>query len=142
MLTQRTGREAPLFSVCIPQFNRTSFLLELLRSIDSQTCRDVEVCISDGGSTDGRRLDILECLEQSELIRILYSYYRDKLGRPERSERLGVCGPYRPCYALAVRRQFECCMGVHLWPPPRSTTRHPSQRPTRLEPRPRSTARR
>lgn len=41
------------FSICIPQYNRTNFLIETLRSIQAQKFTDFEVCISDGGSTDG-----------------------------------------------------------------------------------------
>lgn len=52
----------PLFSVCIPQHNRTSFLLEALRSLSAQTFRDFEVCVSDDCSTDGREEEILDFL--------------------------------------------------------------------------------
>ena len=44
----------PLFSICVPQFNRTSFLLQSLDRLRDQVNTDFEVCISDGGSTDGR----------------------------------------------------------------------------------------
>lgn len=44
---------SPYFSICIPQYNRTDFLLEALRSFAEQDFVDFEVCISDGGSTDG-----------------------------------------------------------------------------------------
>ncbi len=50
---------APFFAICIPQYNRTSFLKQALLSFAGQTFRDFEVCISDGGSTDGR-IDELE----------------------------------------------------------------------------------
>jgi len=40
-------------SICIPQYNRTNFLIESLRSFSKQLFKDFEVCISDGGSTDG-----------------------------------------------------------------------------------------
>jgi glycosyltransferase involved in cell wall biosynthesis len=43
---------APYFSICIPQYNRTDFLLEAIRSFAVQDFQDFEVCISDGGSTD------------------------------------------------------------------------------------------
>lgn len=45
--------DQPYFSICIPQHNRTDFLLESLRSYQSQEFQNFEVCISDGGSTDG-----------------------------------------------------------------------------------------
>ena len=31
----------PFFSICIPQHNRTSFLIEVCRSLDAQTFRNV-----------------------------------------------------------------------------------------------------
>lgn len=57
----------PFFSICIPQYNRTSFLLESLRSLQTQTFQDFEVCVSDGGSDDGGTQDILKFLETSGL---------------------------------------------------------------------------
>jgi len=57
----------PLFSICIPQFNRTSFLLQSLGRLRDQMIADFEVCISDGGSTDGRDREILEFLQSSGL---------------------------------------------------------------------------
>ena len=54
----------PYFSICIPQYNRTRFLLEALQSIADQSFRDFELCISDGGSTDGGRPDIENALKQ------------------------------------------------------------------------------
>ncbi|MCX7140569.1 MAG: glycosyltransferase [Proteobacteria bacterium] len=41
------------FSICIPQFNRTDFLLVSLQSFLCQHFQDFEICISDGASTDG-----------------------------------------------------------------------------------------
>lgn len=67
----------PYFSICIPQFNRTSFLKQALVSYADQTFRDFEICISDGGSTDGR-IDELE-----DFLRELGQTYR--LGRSERN---------------------------------------------------------
>jgi glycosyltransferase involved in cell wall biosynthesis len=53
----------PFFSVCIPQYNRTSFLLETCRSLARQDFADFEVCISDDCSTDGREAELLERLQ-------------------------------------------------------------------------------
>src|SRR2546426_4813737 len=53
---------SPLFSVCVPQYNRTSFFLKCLESFRMQTFQNFEVCISDGGSTDGRSQEILDLL--------------------------------------------------------------------------------
>jgi glycosyltransferase involved in cell wall biosynthesis len=65
MLARRRGPEDPYFSICIPQYNRTSFLLEALRTLASQTYRDFEICISDDRSTDGRQAEVTSFLESS-----------------------------------------------------------------------------
>lgn len=57
----------PYFSICIPQYNRTSFLIELLKSLKSQTFEKFEVCISDDRSPDGRQPEVAEFLESSDL---------------------------------------------------------------------------
>jgi hypothetical protein len=57
----------PLFSICIPQFNRTSFLLKALRAFEAQSFRNFEICISDGRSTDGRSQEIISYLQSSGL---------------------------------------------------------------------------
>jgi hypothetical protein len=44
----------PYFSICIPQYNRTDFLVKACRSFAKQTFRDFDVCISDDLSTDGK----------------------------------------------------------------------------------------
>jgi glycosyltransferase involved in cell wall biosynthesis len=58
---------APFFSICIPQFNRTPFLIAACRSLADQRFRDFEVCISDDCSTDGREAEVIEFLERSGL---------------------------------------------------------------------------
>lgn len=57
----------PFFSVCIPQYNRTSFLLRALEAFGSQSFTDFEVCISDGRSTDGRTRELVQFLQESGL---------------------------------------------------------------------------
>jgi glycosyltransferase involved in cell wall biosynthesis len=69
----------PLFSVCIPQFNRSSFLLQSLNRLQEQTGADFEVCISDGGSTDGRAQEIVGFLRNSG---ISYQYEVQKKPAP------------------------------------------------------------
>jgi glycosyltransferase involved in cell wall biosynthesis len=59
--------KAPFFSICIPQYNRTEFLIECLRSIVGQTFGDYEVCISDGASTDGGEKKIEKFLSLSRI---------------------------------------------------------------------------
>jgi len=57
----------PVMSVCIPQHNRTSFIIEACRSLATQTFQDFEVCISDDCSNDGGEDRLLEFLEDSDL---------------------------------------------------------------------------
>lgn len=66
---------SPFFSICIPQYNRTSFLIEALRVLNSQTFRDFEVCISDDVSNDGRENELIKFLEASSLS---YVYVRQE----------------------------------------------------------------
>src|SRR5262245_52783403 len=58
---------APFFSICVPQHNRTSFLVEAVRSIGRQQFRDCEICISDDCSTDGREHETRAALEATGL---------------------------------------------------------------------------
>jgi glycosyltransferase involved in cell wall biosynthesis len=41
------------FAVCIPVYNGADFLAQALASVAEQTFRDIEVIVSDNGSTDG-----------------------------------------------------------------------------------------
>jgi hypothetical protein len=52
-------------SVCIPQYNRCAHLLVALESIRAQTYGNVEVVVSDDGSTDESRTAIPEYLARS-----------------------------------------------------------------------------
>src|SRR5262249_32114342 len=78
MLIRRTSAEKPHFSVCIPQYNRTSFLLEALKSIAAQSFKAFEICISDDRSTDGREEEIVDFLENSGLA---FAYERHETNR-------------------------------------------------------------
>lgn len=84
----------PFFSVCIPQYNRTSFLIEVCRSLAAQQCRDFEVCISDDCSTDGREAEILDFLYASNLA---FAYRRQ-------AENTGYDGNLRSAIRLAGGR--------------------------------------
>lgn len=57
----------PFFSICIPQYNRTSFLIEACRALQRQTFKDFELCISDDCSTDGRSPELEDFLRLSAL---------------------------------------------------------------------------
>lgn len=61
----KTHRETPVFSICIPQFNRTAFLIEACGSLAAQTFSSFEVCISDDCSTDGREAELTSFLRAS-----------------------------------------------------------------------------
>lgn len=65
MIRERRSERPPLFSVCIPQYNRVSFLLKGLASFKEQTLQDFEVCISDDCSTEGRGGEVLDYLERN-----------------------------------------------------------------------------
>lgn len=67
VLAERRGPIAPFLSVCIPQYGRTPFLLAALRTLEAQTLRPLEVCISDDRSTDGGAEQIQAELERSTL---------------------------------------------------------------------------
>src|SRR5688572_21181270 len=57
----------PFFSICIPQYNRTSFIVEAIRSIARQRFRDCGICVSDDCSNDGREHEVRAALEASGL---------------------------------------------------------------------------
>jgi hypothetical protein len=59
------GTTSPFFSICIPQHNRTSFLLRALESFREQRFQDFEVCISDDCSNDGRTDELIHFLHSS-----------------------------------------------------------------------------
>src|SRR5438067_1165981 len=63
----RTRHDAPVFSICIPQFNRTSFLIEACKSLVAQSFSSFEICISDDCSTDGREAELASFLLSSGL---------------------------------------------------------------------------
>ena len=57
----------PFFSICIPQYGRTNFLLQALRSFAAQTERAIEICVSDGASPDGRQDEVEDALRATGL---------------------------------------------------------------------------
>jgi glycosyltransferase involved in cell wall biosynthesis len=89
----------PFFSVCIPQYNRTSFLIEACRTLEAQIFRDFEVCISDDCSNDGREADLLSYLESSGLP-FVYKR-RDRNGRYDANLRSALAlAKGRYCFLL------------------------------------------
>jgi glycosyltransferase involved in cell wall biosynthesis len=67
MEVRRDLVDQPYFSICVPQYNRTSFLIEACRSLAAQTFRRFEICISDDCSTDGREDQLLSFLNGAGL---------------------------------------------------------------------------
>ena len=65
----------PFFSICIPQYNRTKFLILVCESLNSQSFRDFEICISDDCSTDGQEKELTSYLDK---IGIDYRYKKNK----------------------------------------------------------------
>jgi len=65
----------PFFSICVPQYNRTSFLLVALESVLAQSFRDFEICIADDCSTDCRHSEIEALLAQSG---VRYTYRKNQ----------------------------------------------------------------
>jgi glycosyltransferase involved in cell wall biosynthesis len=60
-------KTSPFFSICIPQYNRSSFLLQALQRLCTQTFQDFEVCISDDRSPDGRQQEIIDFLKVNRM---------------------------------------------------------------------------
>jgi len=71
VITNRPPQLIPFFSICIPQYNRTDFLIKACESFASQTFQNFELCISDDCSNDGKREGLLDYLRNSGLT---YSY--------------------------------------------------------------------
>ena len=66
--TNRPAEARPFFSICIPQYNRTDFLIKACATFAAQTFRDFEVCISDDCSNDGKESTLLQYLRNSTLV--------------------------------------------------------------------------
>src|SRR4051812_15316998 len=89
----------PFFSICIPQYNRTSFLIEACRSLSVQTFRDFEVCISDDCSTDGREAELGAFLQQSGMTFVYRKQERNSRYDGNLRAAIGLaCGRY--CFLL------------------------------------------
>lgn len=71
LISNRPSRFRPFFSICIPQYNRTDFLIKTCELYIQQSFKDFEICISDDLSTDEGEERLVEFLKRSKLI---YSY--------------------------------------------------------------------
>lgn len=70
-------------SICIPTYNRKTFLRETIESIinqaDSGNYKKIEVCISDNASTDGTQ-ELINNIQANTPVRIIYSRSERNLG--------------------------------------------------------------
>jgi glycosyltransferase involved in cell wall biosynthesis len=57
----------PFFSLCIPQHNRTDFLIKACEGFSLQIFLNFEICISDDCSNDGKEKILIEYLKNSGL---------------------------------------------------------------------------
>lgn len=69
---------APFFSICIPQYERIPFVIECLKSIQSQTFQDFEICISDDSNPNNTKNTLVCFLENSGMT---YRYRPQKKNR-------------------------------------------------------------
>jgi glycosyltransferase involved in cell wall biosynthesis len=76
--SRRTLRD-PFFSICIPQYNRTDFLIAACETFASQKFRNFEVCISDDCSNDGKERALLSNLKRLDLC-FVYSRTESNIG--------------------------------------------------------------
>jgi glycosyltransferase involved in cell wall biosynthesis len=78
-------------SVCIPQYNRIAYLLRSLKQIEEQNYENIEVVVSDDGSTDNTE----------ETIKELQKKYKYPLVFSKNEKNLGYDRNYRKCIELA-----------------------------------------
>lgn len=60
---QPISRDLPLISVVIPCYNYGEFVHDAIGSIQTQTLKDIEIIVVDGGSTDSRTLEVLRSID-------------------------------------------------------------------------------
>jgi glycosyltransferase involved in cell wall biosynthesis len=68
------------FTVFIPTYNRAALLLRALKSIEEQSCRDLEVIVVDDGSTDDTARVVRDWERQTRLP-VRY-HYQENQGKP------------------------------------------------------------
>lgn len=78
-------------SICIPQYNRIHYLLKSLALIEQQTYLNIEITISDDGSTD----------ETEEAIQKLSAHYKYPIVYDRNPSNLGYDRNYRKCIEMA-----------------------------------------
>lgn len=78
-------------SICIPQYNRIAYLLKSLHQIEQQTHEDLEIVVSDDGSTD----------DTESRIQALQGVYRYPIVYKRNEKNLGYDRNYRQAIELA-----------------------------------------
>jgi hypothetical protein len=66
--SNRPSDFTPFFSICVPQYNRTDFLIKACRSFSCQDFNNFEVCISDDCSNDLKDPILLNYLRNSGMV--------------------------------------------------------------------------
>lgn len=79
LVERHRQRSEATFSICVPQHNRTSFLIAAIRIACAQKFKDFEFCISDGCSTDGREEELIGVLEETGFP---FAYQRHEINLP------------------------------------------------------------
>lgn len=89
--------DQPLVSVIIPCFNYGAFVAEAVDSVLSQTLRDIEIIVVEGGSTDSHTVDTLREFDRP-LTTILF---RDRPHRVGSNRNFGISH---------ARGRYICCL--------------------------------
>ena len=64
-------KERPLISVMIPAYNKERTIVRAVRSVLDQSCRELEVIVSDDASTDGTRDRVRELAAEDDRVRLV-----------------------------------------------------------------------
>ncbi len=85
---------APLVSACVPTYNGAEFLAPCIESLLAQSLKDIEIVISDDGSTD-------------ETLEIIRSFADPRIRVLPTSTRAGMAGNWNRCIGEA-RGKYVC----------------------------------
>lgn len=62
----------PLVSAIVPCYNSGSIILETIESLESQTYQNLEIIVSNDGSSDQETLDVLAQINERERVRVVH----------------------------------------------------------------------
>ncbi|WP_095589969.1 glycosyltransferase family 2 protein [Actibacterium ureilyticum] len=100
----------PLASIVVPAFNAAATLPDTLRSLQGQTCRDLEVVVVDDGSTDETAAIVAHAADADPRIRLVK--------QPNR----GLAGARNSGIAQATGAYIGFCDADDLWHPAKLQT--------------------